>query len=76
MPKQSAQLQEIYDDTHRFSAERSIFDLKPARTHDLSLDDQQLERRCVGAKDMAESRSSSCGNLRFSTISMMTLILG
>jgi hypothetical protein len=72
MPKQSAQLQEIYDDTHRFSAERSIFDLKPARTHDLSLDDQQLERRGVGAKDMAESRSSSRRYLRFSIISMVT----
>jgi hypothetical protein len=76
MPKQSARLQENHDNTHRFSAERCIFDLEPARPHDLSLDDQQLERRSVGAKDMAESSSPSRGDLRFSMISMVILISG
>jgi hypothetical protein len=76
MPEISARPRKMNDGTHRFSAERSIFDLEPARTHDLSLDDQQLERRGVGAKDMAESRSSSRGNLGFSMISMVILISG
>jgi hypothetical protein len=76
MPGWSARLQEIYDKTHRFGTERSIFDFEPARTHDLSLNDQQLERRGVGAKDMAESRSPSRGNLRFSMISTVALMPG
>ena len=44
--------------TNAFAAELGILDVEPARTHDLALDDEELESGSVGAKHTLESPTS------------------